>query len=212
MANLLPLRWVLSLLRAPLRKVNRLRRAAPRQGSAAPRFDVGGCRSVRYPLAGIQPESTRMRATRPVPPSYEGRRHAEDTTHRRTRRRVRHQRGHPERHARIPGSDRHRHRHRCRRHSRNRHWTGRSGSRRVGDRRDPGSANTVCEDRRHRRSRAVPVPDLPRATYNVWVRGYGLVDSPKTRHSRQDARSQGGASQLAGGSRAVLPGRATGCR
>jgi hypothetical protein len=23
------------------------------------------------------------------------------------------------------------------------------------------------------------VPDLPRATYDVWVRGYGLVDSPK---------------------------------
>jgi hypothetical protein len=24
------------------------------------------------------------------------------------------------------------------------------------------------------------VPDLPKATYNVWIRGYGLVDSPKT--------------------------------
>src|SRR5262245_51018166 len=24
------------------------------------------------------------------------------------------------------------------------------------------------------------VPDLPKATYRVWVRGYGLVDSPKT--------------------------------
>src|SRR6266446_7072182 len=23
------------------------------------------------------------------------------------------------------------------------------------------------------------VPELPKATYNVWVRGYGLVDSPK---------------------------------
>src|SRR5258708_26656786 len=23
------------------------------------------------------------------------------------------------------------------------------------------------------------VPDLPKATYRVWVRGYGLVDSPK---------------------------------
>src|SRR5215510_4650112 len=23
------------------------------------------------------------------------------------------------------------------------------------------------------------VPDLPKATYKVWVRGYGLVDSPK---------------------------------
>ncbi|HXF18074.1 MAG TPA: hypothetical protein VN496_13780, partial [Burkholderiales bacterium] len=25
------------------------------------------------------------------------------------------------------------------------------------------------------------IPDLPQATYNVWVRGYGLVDSPRTR-------------------------------
>ena len=25
------------------------------------------------------------------------------------------------------------------------------------------------------------LPDLPRATYDVWVRGYGLVDSPKRR-------------------------------
>jgi hypothetical protein len=25
------------------------------------------------------------------------------------------------------------------------------------------------------------IPELPRANYNVWVRGYGLVDSPKTR-------------------------------
>src|SRR5215831_536259 len=24
------------------------------------------------------------------------------------------------------------------------------------------------------------IPDLPKATYNVWVRGYGLVDSPKS--------------------------------
>ena len=24
------------------------------------------------------------------------------------------------------------------------------------------------------------LPDLPRANYSVWVRGYGLVDSPKT--------------------------------
>src|SRR5262245_34660396 len=23
------------------------------------------------------------------------------------------------------------------------------------------------------------IPDLPQASYNVWVRGYGLVDSPK---------------------------------
>ena len=25
------------------------------------------------------------------------------------------------------------------------------------------------------------LPDLPKANYNVWVRGYGLVDSPKVR-------------------------------
>ena len=25
------------------------------------------------------------------------------------------------------------------------------------------------------------VPDLPEATYNVWVRGYGLVDSPRVK-------------------------------
>lgn len=28
------------------------------------------------------------------------------------------------------------------------------------------------------------IPDLPQATYNVWVRGYGLVDSPKTQTTR----------------------------
>src|SRR5438128_1595851 len=25
------------------------------------------------------------------------------------------------------------------------------------------------------------LPDLPKASYNVWVRGYGLVDSPKVK-------------------------------
>src|SRR5215207_5955728 len=25
------------------------------------------------------------------------------------------------------------------------------------------------------------IPDLPKATYDVWVRGYGLTDSPKTK-------------------------------
>ena len=28
------------------------------------------------------------------------------------------------------------------------------------------------------------IPDLPQANYNVWVRGYGLVDSPKVRARR----------------------------
>ena len=27
------------------------------------------------------------------------------------------------------------------------------------------------------------LPDLPKASYNVWVRGYGLVDSPKIKAS-----------------------------
>ena len=27
------------------------------------------------------------------------------------------------------------------------------------------------------------IPDLPKANYDVWVRGYGLVDSPKDRKS-----------------------------
>src|SRR5712692_3013810 len=28
------------------------------------------------------------------------------------------------------------------------------------------------------------IPDLPPATYTVWVRGYGLVDSPKVKSAR----------------------------
>src|SRR5271169_2397155 len=28
------------------------------------------------------------------------------------------------------------------------------------------------------------IPDLPKATYSVWVRGYGLVDSPKMKAAR----------------------------
>ena len=28
------------------------------------------------------------------------------------------------------------------------------------------------------------IPDLPKANYNVWVRGYGLVDSPKVPEPR----------------------------
>src|SRR5262249_56114015 len=28
------------------------------------------------------------------------------------------------------------------------------------------------------------IPDLPPATYEVWVRGYGLVDSPKVKSMR----------------------------
>ena len=25
------------------------------------------------------------------------------------------------------------------------------------------------------------IPDLPQGNYNIWVRGYGLIDSPKVR-------------------------------
>ena len=28
------------------------------------------------------------------------------------------------------------------------------------------------------------IPDLPKATYDIWVRGYGLVDSPKVKACR----------------------------
>src|SRR3954452_6895288 len=38
-------------------------------------------------------------------------------------------------------------------------------------------AKTVVTDEQGR----YVVPDLPTANYQVWVRGYGLVDSPKTR-------------------------------
>ena len=38
-------------------------------------------------------------------------------------------------------------------------------------------AKSVVTDERGR----YVVPDLPKATYNVWVRGYGLVDSPKVK-------------------------------
>ena len=51
--------------------------------------------------------------------------------------------------------------------------------RRVGDRGDDGLAHQVHQDCGHRRSGALPVPDLPKAKYKVWVRGYGLVDSPQ---------------------------------
>ena len=43
------------------------------------------------------------------------------------------------------------------------------------------SADSVRQDGRDRRSGPLRVPDLPKATYNIWVRGYGLVDSPKVK-------------------------------
>ena len=70
-------------------------------------------------------------------------------------------------------------------------------------------ADEVRAHRRHRRSRAATsLPDLPKATYDVWVRGYGLVDSPKTQaapgRAAEPAR-RGGADATRGGR--VLPGR-----
>ena len=37
----------------------------------------------------------------------------------------------------------------------------------------------IRQDRRHRRPGRYVIPDLPKANYKVWVRGYGLVDAPK---------------------------------
>src|SRR5437867_1758966 len=33
------------------------------------------------------------------------------------------------------------------------------------------------------------IPDLPKVGYNVWVRGYGLIDSPKIRTSPEIGRA-----------------------
>ena len=46
---------------------------------------------------------------------------------------------------------------------------------------------TKFADRRHRRKGRYLIPDLPLADYSVWVRGYGLVDSPKV---QGDARQR----------------------
>jgi hypothetical protein len=56
-----------------------------------------------------------------------------------------------------------------------------SGSRRLGDRRDRDLptrfAKIVVTDERGR----FLIPELPKASYRVWVRGYGLVDSKKVK-------------------------------
>ena len=57
------------------------------------------------------------------------------------------------------------------------------------------------------------LPDLPKANYNVWVRGYGLVDSPKVQsRARQGAQSESGRRAERERGRPVLSGRRTGCR
>ena len=55
---------------------------------------------------------------------------------------------------------------------------------------------------------ATCVPDLPKANYSVWVRGYGLVDSPKVQAApgkTLNLTAVVGAESARG--RAVLPGR-----
>ena len=51
------------------------------------------------------------------------------------------------------------------------------------------------------------VPDLPKANYEVWVRGYGLVDSPKVDgEPGKQLEPDGGAGAERGGGGAVLSG------
>ena len=53
------------------------------------------------------------------------------------------------------------------------------------------------------------VPDLPKANYSVWVRGYGLTDSPKVQTAPgKTPRPEGRAGQFPGCGGAVLPGLA----
>ena len=52
------------------------------------------------------------------------------------------------------------------------------------------------------------IPDLPSATYSVWVRGYGLVDSAEgADRARQAGQPHGGRRARRPGRGAVLPGR-----
>ena len=51
------------------------------------------------------------------------------------------------------------------------------------------------------------IPDLPQANYNVLVRGYGLVDSPKMRAKPgQGLDLCGSTGPECGGCGAILPG------
>src|SRR5262249_7018087 len=71
--------------------------------------------------------------------------------------------------------------HRCRRYRRRGHQRQRPGSWRVviAETTDLPTkfAKVVVTDDQGR----YLLPDLPKANYNVWVRGYGLVDSPKVK-------------------------------
>ena len=57
------------------------------------------------------------------------------------------------------------------------------------------------------------VPDLPQADYSVWVRGYGLVDSPKMRaQAGPAARSRRGAGARALRMQRIITRRSIGIR
>ena len=57
------------------------------------------------------------------------------------------------------------------------------------------------------------IPDLPHADYSVWVRGYGLVDSPKMRAKPgMTSRSHGGARRRTRRKPRIIIRRSTGTR
>ena len=78
--------------------------------------------------------------------------------------------------------------------------TERPRGRRLGHRRDARPARPLHQDRRHRRSGPVRRSPICRAArYDVWARGYGLVDSAKSasepgtdRERLRDARADAG--------------------
>ena len=71
----------------------------------------------------------------------------------------------------------------------------------------------VRQDGRYRRPGPLCLPDLPKAKYNVWVRGYGLVDSAKVDSEPGKTLNL---TAVAGAERGsgcgVLSGRSTGIR
>src|ERR1700722_20229671 len=66
-----------------------------------------------------------------------------------------------------------------RRHRGRRDELQRAGGRRLGNRRDRGSADQVAKMVVTDDQGRYVIPDLPSANYTLWVRGYGLVDGPK---------------------------------
>ncbi len=56
------------------------------------------------------------------------------------------------------------------------------------------------------------VPDLPKAKYKVWVRGYGLVDSPRSTASPASSQPARGAGAERGRGGANIIRRSTGMR